>query len=195
MKSPMPALGAIASLLLWASPAARAESAAHSGWSVEIDPSTFAFGGHAFHVRWSPAALPDWRFGVGHYAMDFPHVFVEMLPSNRDEGWNQRLDQGIGVFAERAIRPRGNAILGLQLAVQRYELDRDGTAGKVDYNTFLAMPYAGLRWRPRGGAFYVMPWAGLGWSTKLSGTTELGGEDFTLAAIVPFATMHLGYSF
>ncbi|MCB9474682.1 MAG: hypothetical protein H6678_12835 [Candidatus Delongbacteria bacterium] len=190
-----PVLGAIAGLLLWAGPFASAESATQSTWSLETDPSTFAFGGHALHVRWSPAALPDWTLGVGHYAMNFPELFVELLPDNRNKGWNQRLEQGLGVFAERTLRPGGRTVLGLQLAVQHYELDRDGLAGSVDYSTILAMPYAGVRWRPTGGPLYIMPWAGLGLSAKLSGDTMLGGEDFTPAAIIPFATMHLGYSF
>lgn len=51
---------------------------ADTKYEVEIDPSTFALNGYAFHARILPESMPQWRLGAGIYSMEFPDIFIDM---------------------------------------------------------------------------------------------------------------------
>jgi hypothetical protein len=166
-------------------------------FSLETDPSTFAFGGYAAHLRWQPSADSHWQFGAGAYAMDFPDLFVDINPDNADEGWDVRLDSGIGLFGEYYLKPGGKGwLLGAQLAIQRYSVENSElSANETAFSNLLLMPYAGYRWYPTDSGLYLQPWAGLGVTGKISGSNDLGGDTYDVSPIIPFMTLHVGYTF
>ena len=166
--------------------------------SVETDPATFVFGGYAFHLRGAPAAASHWVFGLGAYAMNFPDLFVDLNPENRDEGWEVRLQRGWGFFAEYYFDPRRRGwYVGGQLATQRFHVRNEAAPGaKGRFTNVLIMGQAGYRWFPLGArTLYVQPWAGLGYTSPVSGDRRAGGERYDVAPILPFFTVHLGYEF
>ncbi|HID37881.1 MAG TPA: hypothetical protein EYP39_11015 [Ghiorsea sp.] len=79
---------------------------ADTKYEVEIDPSTFALNGYAFHARILPESMPQWRLGAGIYSMEFPDIFIDMNSKNKGLGWSVTLDQGIGLFAEYFFKTR-----------------------------------------------------------------------------------------
>ncbi len=166
-------------------------------FSLEIDPATYALGGYAVHLRMTTPALPGWRFGFGAYALDFPDLFVDMNPDNKDESWDVRLDSGIGLFAE--FTPGGKDrgwFAGGQVAVQRFQVgnEQEGTA-QAEFSTLLLMIHTGYRWFPSASGLYLQPWAGLGYAGKISGETQVGSRTYAVSPVVPFMTLHLGYIF
>ncbi len=165
--------------------------------SIETDPATFAFDGYAVHIRLTLPALPGWRFGAGTYAMDFPALLVDMNPDNKNQGWDVRLNSGIGLFTE--YTPGGKShgwFVGGQLALQDYQLGNpDSAAGQAEFKTLLMMLHTGYRWFPAGDHFYLQPWAGLGYTQKLDGSAKLGSKEYDIAPVIPFITVHVGYRF
>lgn len=166
--------------------------------SVETDPATFAFGGYALHLRGAPAASSHWVFGLGAYAMNFPNLFVDVNPKNRDEGWEVRLQRGWGFFTEYYFDPRRRGwYVGGQLAAQRFHVRNEAAPDeKGRFTNVLIMGQAGYRWYPFAShTLYVQPWAGLGYTSPVSGDRRAGGERYDVAPIIPFLTVHLGYEF
>ncbi len=165
-------------------------------FSIETDPATYLFKGYALHGRWSPAHTPHWRLGLGAYAMDFPKILVDLNPKNAGKDWDVRLLNGIGLFTEYFLKKdRQGWFGGIQTALQRYELKQPEKPGKARYDILLIMPYAGYRWFPGQSGLYITPWMGLGYARKISGTVHLAGKTFDVAPLVPFITVHIGYTF
>lgn len=168
-----------------------------SSYSLETDPMTFAFDGYAAHFRFNPAGLDHWILGIGTYSMKFPDLFVDMNPDNKDEGWNVQLNRGYGLFSEYYFDPSNKGwFIGSQIALQEYQIKNSGINAKnEDFTNLIIVPYVGFRWYPTNSNFYIQPWMGVGYQTKIQGSASLGGEDYNISPILPFATLHLGYNF
>lgn len=165
--------------------------------SVETDPSTFVLDGYAAHVRVSPSGAPHWVFGLGAYAMTFPNELVDLNKNNKKEGWDVQLRQGLGLFGEYYFDPAIQGwFVGGQLAHHAFRIENAKLAsGNQEFSNALFMAHAGYRWFPLNNGFYVQPWAGIGYVRKISGSTTLGNDNYDVAAVMPFATMHIGYRF
>lgn len=167
-----------------------------SSYSLETDPMTFAFEGYAAHFRFNPVGLDHWIFGIGTYSMKFPDLFVDMNPDNKDEGWDVQLQQGYGFFSEYYFNPSNEGwFVGSQIALQEYKVKNTGVQPKtLNLTNFVFMPYAGYRWYPTNGKVYIQPWMGMGYQTKIQGKTKLGSKVYDISPIIPFLTVHIGYS-
>jgi len=180
-------LGALAAALLPLTNSAQAADIL-----LETDPATFPLAGGAIHIRVRPAALPEWTFGAGVYALDFPGMLVDLTPENKDEKWDVRIQPGIGLFTDRDFGERSHHMtLGAQVGVQRFEVNAPGQEGSDGFWNLLIMPRIGYHWAPFDNGFYMFPWAGIGYTKTISGSTG----NFHVAPLVPFATLHLGWEF
>ncbi len=165
---------------------------------VETDPMTFALDGFATHIRFSFPGARQWTFGAGLYGMEFPSLLVDLNADNKDEGWNQRLKLGYGLFVDHYFNdgPQG-FFVGAQVAIQRYEISQQAQGqARSQYANLLIMPRAGYLWKPfEDNGFYLMPWLGLGGTAKIAGDAKVGTEQFEIAPVLAFATLHAGWQF
>ena len=116
-----------------------------------------------------------------------------MNPNNKDEGWDQRLDQGYGLFIDYYFNEkRSGTFIGMQLAHQKYDITKNSK--DATYNTLLTMVHIGYNYTFYNN-FYIKPWIGVGYNHKTSGSSTINGEEFDVAKIVVFPTVHLGYNF
>ena len=162
-------------------------------FAIEVDPSTYAFDGYSIHLKKRFETLPNVQFGVGVYAMDFPDVFVDMHSKNKNKGWNVRLDNGVGLFADvYADESLSGWFYGGQIAFQRYEIDNIG--GSSSYDTLLLMGHGGYRYNINE-QLYLKFWGGVGYSHKFSGSNRVGSLEYDVPKVVPFGALHIGYSF
>ena len=69
-------------------------------FSIETDPSTFAFNGYAVHIRIKPKNSTHLVIGVGTYALDLPSVMVNTNKDNKDKGWDVRINSAYSLFSE-----------------------------------------------------------------------------------------------
>lgn len=171
-------------------------SEAKTEFSIEIDPSTFAFSGYGFHLRVKPKNSEHLLLGVGVYAMDFPDLIVDLNPENKDKGWDVRLSSGIGLFGEyHFTEVNKKFFVGTQLAIQNYEIEHDVILGQAAYSTFLALGYGGYTWQPFEFPLYFKFWGGLGYTAKTSGETTVGNLEHDVSPLLMFGALHLGYTF
>jgi hypothetical protein len=164
---------------------------------VETDPATFAFRGYSAHLRASPAAHPRWVIGAGAYGLDLPAPMTELAPSNRDEGWDVRITLGYGLFVDRFLRAPGTGpFAGVQVAAQHLRI-RNHSLDPADARavTLLAMPRVGYLWRPFEAGFYLSGWLGLGVTGVVAGDTTVGSDRYRVLPIIPYAAVHVGWSF
>jgi hypothetical protein len=165
--------------------------------SIETDPSTFAFGGYAFHFRIKPKNSEHLVIGAGTYAMDYPSFLVDMNPDNKGKDWNVRIKSAYGLFGEYYFKEANSKwFAGLQIGMQNYKIKNDKLSGlDNEYTNLLLMPSLGYTWTPFKIPFYIKPWLGIGYTTKMSGDNKIGTSTYSISPIVPFLTLHVGYTF
>lgn len=165
--------------------------------SLETDPSTFLFGGYAFHIRLKPAGSDRLVIGAGTYAMDFPAFLVDLNEKNKAKGWNVRINSAFGLFGEYYFNEANKGwFAGLQTGIQNFRNTLDPLPGKhISYSNLLIMPSAGVSWQPFDFPLYFKPWAGLGFTGRISGQNTLEGNTFNISPLSPFVTLHVGYAF
>lgn len=173
---------------------ARADAAAPAVY-VETDPATFALGGWSGHVRVALPGRRAWTVGVGAYALDLPRLLIDLDAANRDAGWGVRIRVGYGGFVDRFVRRAGRGpFVGVQLAAQHLEVGRAGAAARA--TALLAMPRAGYHWRPSAAVgLYLTAWVGLGARAVVAGDTAVGAARYHVSTLVPYAALHVGWSF
>ena len=165
-------------------------------WSVEVDPATFVFKGYGIHLRMTPAGSDHLLLGLGAYAMDMPRQMVNLNEKNRNMGWEVRIDQAVGLFAEYHLQEVNSKwFVGAQLGMQQFKLEQEDLAGQQKFSNLLLMSYAGYTLRPFGNNLYIKPWAGLGYTSKVSGNNTLNAREYDIAPLIMFATLHIGYTF
>lgn len=165
--------------------------------SFETDPSTFAFGGYAFHFRFKPGKSRHLVRGAGTYALDFPDFLVNMNPDNRNNDWNVRINSAYSLFGEYYFTEANRQwFLGLQTGIQNYKNSNNLIENKQSkYSNLLLMPSMGYNWQPFSFPFYLKPWAGLGYTSKISGNNSIDELTYIISPIIPFVTLHIGYTF
>jgi hypothetical protein len=196
-----PLVGATIVAVLGAASAARAE-APRTRISAETDPVTFAFRGFALHVRVAPRGAPRLLVGAGTLlgpwftTVTLPDLIVDADPANRGEGWTVAVRGGVTSFIEYfpAGANRG-WFIGEQVGVQAFRITRSGAEGSAAFAQMPVMTYGGFAWRPLDGDLYLKPWVGLALVPTIAGTSRLDGQEYRRLPILPFATVHVGYTF
>lgn len=165
-------------------------------FSIEIDPSTFAFQGYGIHLRVQPKNSEHFLVGVGTYAMNFPSVLVDLNDKNKEDGWDVRLNQGYGLFGEYHFSEVNKKwYVGAQLALQEYKIQKDFFDGESKYSTMLLMALGGYTWQPFEVPVYFKFWGGAGYTGKISGENFIGNAEYDVAPILFFGALHIGYTF
>lgn len=165
--------------------------------SIETDPSTFAFGGYAFHFRIKPKNSQHVLIGAGTYALNMPDFLINMNAENKDMGWNVRINSAYSLFGEYYFKEANKKwFVGLQAGVQNFKNTNDNIANEQStYSNLLIMPSIGYNWQPFHIPLYFKPWFGLGYTSKISGDNTIGNLSFDIAPLTPFVTLHVGYTF
>ena len=164
-------------------------------FSIEIDPSTFAFNGYGVHLRIQPKNSEKLIIGAGTYAMDFPSVLVNLNAENKDKGWNVRLNQGYGIFGEYHFSEVNKKwFIGAQLAAQQYELQKDLYDGNAKYSTILFMGLGGYTLQPFEFPLYFKFWGGVGYLNKISGENYIDNAEYNISPALMFGAVHIGYT-
>ena len=194
-------MGLLLTLLGFDSATAHAEDAAPESRPsvvsamVEIDPMPFALSGHAVHIRLPIPSVPGLVVSAGTYGMEFPGIFTDINSKNRDEGWHPEIDRAYAAFADYHFsgKPEG-LFVGMQLAYQDFELERDESDERRDYGVILVMARVGTLWKPFDSGFFLLPWAGLFANIRADDSNlQIGDETFDVAPISGFATLHVGW--
>jgi hypothetical protein len=166
-------------------------------FAIETDPSTFAFNGYAFHFRIKPKNSRHLLIGAGTYALDLPKQIVDLDSKNKQQAWKVRISSAYSLFGDYYLKePNQKWYIGLQTGVQNYRNTNDNLPGRTSkYSNLLIMPSIGYSWHPFNIPFYIKPWAGIGYTTKISGDNRVGNLTYDISPLLPFITLHIGYTF
>jgi hypothetical protein len=172
----------------------------HNGktkFSIEVDPTTFAFNGYSAHLRVQPKSSQHVLYGIGIYAMDMPSFFVDMNANNADMGWQVRINSAVGLFGEyHFTEVNRKFFVGSQISSQQFLIKNENYAGQEEkFNNALLMGYAGYTLQPFKFNLYFKFWGGIGYTTKTSGVNQIEGQEYDISPISVFATLHIGYTF
>lgn len=166
-----------------------------SDLSVEIDPATFVFSGYAAHFKYHFAE--SWELGVGTYAMTFPHILGGLAISPNPSTTTLKISSAYGLFLDRYLFEKNEGLfIGFQLATHNYELSDSGNAGvTTNYKATLFMPRLGYKYQFKNSGIYLLPWVGVGSLTPSESNPTVGLQNYKVNSVLPFATLHFGYSF
>lgn len=166
-------------------------------YSIETDPSTFAFKGYAIHLRIKPKPSSHWVIGAGTYALNMPAMMVNLNNQNKNKGWNVRINSAYSLFGEYYFKEANKKwFIGMQAGIQNFKNTNNNVANKMaKYSNLLLMPSIGYNWQPFKFPVYIKPWFGLGYTKKISGNHATENLAYHISPLVPFATLHVGYTF
>lgn len=166
-------------------------------FSIETDPSTFVFNGYAFHIRIKPRNSKHFVIGAGTYGLNLPGIMVDMNKDNKDKDWNVKIKNAYSLFGEYYFKEANSKwFVGLQAGVQNFKNTNDNIAGKESkYSNAILMPSIGYNWQPFKFPMYVKPWFGVGYTSKISGSNSIDNLEYDISPLLPFATLHVGYTF
>lgn len=165
--------------------------------SLEIDPVTFLFKGYSLHVRYQPMFSKRLLIGAGTYALDLPDAIVDLNRENRDIGWEARVRSAFMIYGEFYAKKANHGwFIGEQIGFQslKVSLARE-QSGSASFNNLVLMTYGGYSWHPYKGSFYIKPWVGIGYTRKVDGINRVGAIRYDVAPLLPFFTLHAGYTF
>ena len=165
--------------------------------SIEIDPISFLFDGHSFHVRYQPMFTERFLIGLGTYAMDLPDPVVDFNRKNRDMGWKVRIRGAYFLYGELYANQANHGwFIGEQIGFQRFYITNEREImGSASFNNLLLLTYAGYAWHPYKGSFYIKPWVGIGFTERVDGLNSVGSLTYHISPFFGFLTFHLGYTF
>lgn len=166
-------------------------------FSIETDPSTFAFKGYAFHVRIKPKNSQHVVLGAGTYGLNMPAFLVNMNNKNKDKGWNVNIKNAVSLFGEYYFKEANQKwFLGLQAGIQTFRVSNSNLPNQTaQYSNLLLMPSIGYNWHPLKNNLYIKPWLGMGYTTKISGDNNIQNLKYAISPMSNFLTVHLGYTF
>lgn len=165
-------------------------------FSIEIDPSTFAFKGYSAHFRIQPKTSKHMLYGVGIYAMDMPSFFVDMNNKNANKGWQVRINNAVGIFGEHHFSEVNKGFfVGSQISAQQFLIENENQSEEEKFTNGLIMGYGGYTLQPFKFPLYFKAWGGVGYTSKINGENVLGGQEYNISPVSVFATLHVGYTF
>lgn len=176
--------------------------------TIEVDPIPIALGGFSAHFGLAHKKSKHMVYGISlAYGIKMPDAIINLNNKNKDQGWNVRINQGMGLWMNYHFKePLNGWFAGLQVFTQELELQNDDFPGESDRtNTLNTTLQFGYIWYPfKNTGLFLRPWAGLGYQTVIDGSFEpekvdadldIGDKTYDLNPWMPFATVHIGYSF
>ncbi len=172
------------------------QSNAENKFYIETDPATFLMKGDSFHIKYSSSNLPNWRFGIGTYSLEFPSALIDINGENKNKGLDVEISRGIGVFSEYYFdEGMSGLMVGLQISEQKMNVSSSKLHESAEFKNAMIMSSIGYRYNIEGTKFYVLPWAGFGYTKTTSGKQERVASTYDQDPWLGFMTFHLGYSF
>lgn len=164
-------------------------------FALEVDPATYVFGGYSAHLKYHFAE--KWELGLGTYAMTFPNLMNGLAISPTRSTTNLRITSAYALFIDRyLVESNQGLVVGMQFASQHFRLtDSTYSPQSSTYNTTLVMPRIGYKYQFGTSGFYVLPWMGVGYLAPSNSSATIGTQAFKIKNLLPFATIHIGYSF
>ena len=165
--------------------------------SLSTDTLTWAIDGYSVIGSYEHSAYPKLRFHAEVFGIKLPESIIDSYEPNQGEGWQRRIDGAFMLSVDHHPLPRLKGLhWGAGFNVQRSTVSRTGFASFQEYDTFEPIVRVGYQWFPLGSAgLFITPYAVLGFPIHLSEPDAVGGEVYEEAAVLPVASVQLGWRF
>jgi hypothetical protein len=172
----------------------------HDAHAVQIGVATdgipWFLNGFSAIMTVETAAVSPWRFSVEAWGMDLPDTVVERMEMNADEGWRQRIDLAVGLYADRHLGESGRWHLGGTVHTMSSTITRAGSSQSRDLLTLEVLARGGYRWFPlTEQGLFINPWLGAGPLVALTPPEPIAGEAYATARAQVIGTVHVGWRF
>lgn len=188
---------------------AQNQSDAKTLHNVEIDPIVpLVLHGVGAHYMFKPSGSRHFTFGFAVIAAGkMPDGIINMNSSNKNKGWNYKINQGFGAELEYYYKTGNKGWFnGLQLFTQEINLTNNNVPEVSEHrtNTGMVVLTGGYKFYIFGkNHLYLKPWAGVGYNGVIKGAfsdkvipnLRVGNYEYVLNKFSPFATVHVGYTF
>ena len=165
--------------------------------SLSTDSLTWAIDGYSVIGSYEHSACPKLRFHAEVFGIKLPESIIDSYEPNQGEGWQRRIDGAFMLCVDHHPLSQLKGLhWGAGFNVQRSTVSRVGFASSQEYATFEPIVRVGYPWFPLGSAgLFITPYAVLGFPIHLSEPDAIGGEVYEEAAVLPVASVQLGWRF
>ncbi len=165
--------------------------------SVSTDSLTWVIGGYSLIGTYIAKELPSFRFHGEVFGIELPESILDAHEPNRGEGWQRRIDGALMLSVDHhPFAGLRGFHWGAGFNVQRSTLGRRNHQGSSTYETFEPIVRVGYQWFPvRDGGLFITPYAVLGFPIHLNEPPAIDGEVYGEAAILPVASVQIGWRF
>ncbi len=165
--------------------------------SLSTDAITWPFDGYSIIASYETARLDGLRFHLEVFGLALPESVIDSYAPNTGEGWQRRVDRALMLSVDHhPFEGMKGLHWGAGFNVQGSTVSRTGHSPAEAYATFEPILRLGYQWFPsaRSGLF-ITPYAALGFPIHLSQPEAIGGEVYGEAAILPVASVQIGWRF
>ncbi|RAP32032.1 hypothetical protein DID76_01555 [Candidatus Marinamargulisbacteria bacterium SCGC AG-414-C22] len=170
-------------------------------WSVSVaeDPVTYLYRGYSAMIFFENIDYENWRTGVELFSMDMPDFYIDLHPSNQNEGWSHRVDHGVilylDYFFENSNLSKSKWHMGSGLSWMKSKLSRNDYQEKAEYNVTEVFYRVGYQWFPfKNSSIFIDPWVTLAWMHP-GDHRSIGDETYAVNSIQLISSMHVGFKF
>ena len=159
---------------------------------VETDPVSSALGARTLTIQVDPPRLSGVALSAVAFSGEFPAFAQQALRLRNDDGVRWRIRPSFGGGIDYFWnRPGSGWFVGL-VALQFHNRIARGN-DRSDFHTLNLIPRIGYRWFFTNNInVYVAPFVGPRFEFRVAGDPAVGGAEFDIPTVTPFATMHLG---
>ena len=165
--------------------------------SLSTDSLTWVIDGYSFIGSYEHSACPKLRFHAEVFGIELPESIIDNYEPNQGEGWHRRIDGALMFSVDHHPMDQLKGLhWGAGFNVQRSTVSRAGFSSSQEYDTFEPIVRIGYQWFPFGSSgLFITPYAVLGFPIHLSEPDAIGGEVYEEAAVLPVASVQLGWRF
>ena len=121
---------------------------------------------------------------------------VDRVEANVGEGWRQRVELAVGLYADRHLGESGRWHLGGAVHTMSSSITRAGSNQTRDLLTLEVLARGGYRWFPlTEQGLFINPWLGAGPLVPLTQPAPIAGEVYATARAQVIGTVHVGWRF
>ena len=166
-------------------------------YSLGTDSLTWAIDGYSLIGTWERASLPGVRWHVEAFGIEIPEGLVDGFEGNTGEGWRRRIHLALMLSADHhPLAALPGLHWGAGFNVQRTSVSRRGIDGEQTYDLIEPIVRVGYQWFPLADVgLFLTPYMVLGVPIHLSEPEPIGGQAYKEAALLPAASVQVGWRF
>ncbi len=163
--------------------------------SISTDSLTWAINGYSIIGTYELIKTPYFRYHVEAFGIEIPESSIDRYEPNKGDGWQRRIDGALMLSVDYHPFEKLRGIhVGGGFNIQRSTVSRGGSES-TQFSTFEPIIRTGFQWFPFNNGLFITPYFVLGIPIHLSEPEDIDGDVYKEAAILPVASVQVGWRF